>query len=177
MKLGKLGAILALVLAIFGAPFLAEGQRSGTIPRIGYLVLSPLVDPPSPEREAFLAGLRDLGYVNGRNIVIEYRSAAWNRDLLPELAVELVELKVDVIVAVPGAIEAARAATRTIPIVAPAVGDPIEMGFVTSLARPGANVTGTAWITSEIESKQLQLLKEAIPKASRIAVLGSDGRG
>ena len=93
--------ILGLVLGLCTAPSTADAQRVSSVPRIGYLVLPPLADPPSAERAAFLEGLRELGYVVGRNIVIEYRSAAWNRELLPDLAVELVELKVDVIVAVP----------------------------------------------------------------------------
>src|SRR5713101_7605455 len=103
------------------ATLVAEGVYIGIQPvkvsRIGYLVLSPLVDPPTAERQAFLDGLRELGYVVGQNIVIEYRSANWNRELLPDLAQELVELKVDVIMAVPGTTDAARHATRTIPIV------------------------------------------------------------
>src|SRR5207244_497828 len=110
-------ALLALVLVIVCTPTGAEAQRPDNIPRIGYLILSPLADPPSAERQAFLDGLRDLGYVVGRNIIIEYRSAAWNRELLPDLAAELVELKVDVLVAVPGAVDAAKEATTTIPIV------------------------------------------------------------
>src|SRR5881409_2647334 len=100
-------ALIALTLVIVGAPG-AEAQRPDRVARIGYLVLSPLADPPSAERAAFLDGLRELGYVAGRNISLEYRSAAWNRELLPELAAELIALKVDVIVAVPGAVEAAR---------------------------------------------------------------------
>jgi len=101
-----------------------------------------LADPPSAERQAFLDGLRELGYVEGRNVTIEYRSGNWNRELLPELAEELVGLKVDVIVAVPGAQDAARDATKTIPIVIPAVSDPVESGLVASAARPGGNITG-----------------------------------
>src|SRR5439155_27032393 len=146
------------------APIAAEAQGPARIPRIGYLVLSPLVDPPSAERQAFLDGLRDLGYVVGRTLIIEYRSAAWSRELLPDLAAELVELKVDVIVAVPGAIDAARDATKTIPIVVPAANDPIESGLVASLARPEGNITGTAVSTTDLAVKRLQLIKEAFPK-------------
>src|SRR5207245_7105279 len=100
--------------------------------------------------KAFLEGLRDLGYVVGRTIIIEYRSAAWNRELLPDLAAELVELKVDVLVAVGDAVDAAKETTKTIPIVIPAVNDPVETGLVDSLARPGGNITGTAWATAEL---------------------------
>src|SRR5437016_14006618 len=98
---------MVFVLAIVGVLAGAEAQRPDKIPRIGYLVISPLADPPSAERAAFLDGLKDLGYVAGRNIVIEYRSAAWNRELLPELANEVVNIKVDVLVAVQGAADAA----------------------------------------------------------------------
>jgi putative ABC transport system substrate-binding protein len=160
-----------LLLGLLAAPFAAEAQRPTRVPRIGYLVLSPLVDPPSAEREAFLDGLRDHGYIEGKSLVIEYRSAKWNRELLPDLAEELVSLKVDVIVAVPGAIDAARQATKTIPIVVPSMGDPVESGLVASLARPGGNITGTTTAMSELAGKRLQLLKEVLPRVSRVAVL------
>ena len=164
----KLLAFAFVVVCALGA----EAQRSADkVPRIGYLVLSPLAEPPSAERAAFLDGLRELGYLPGRNIVIEYRSAAWNRELLPDLAAELVALKVDVIVAVPGAAEAARDSTKTIPIIVPALGDPVEEGFVKSHARPGGNITGPGWSPAELTGKRLELLKEAIPKLSRVAVL------
>ena len=163
--------LLALALVLLGALPAAEAQRPAKVPRIGYLVISPLADPPSEERAAFLDGLRELGYVVGQNVVIEYRSAAWNRELLPDLAVELVNLKVDVIVAVPGAIEAAKEATKTIPIIVPALADPVEEGLVKSLARPGANITGTGWSAEGLSGKRLELLKEAIPRLARVAVL------
>jgi putative ABC transport system substrate-binding protein len=162
---------LALVLGLLALPLAAQAQRPADVPRIGYLVLSPLALSPTAEREAFLQGLRDLGYVEGKNVVIEYRSAAWNRELLPDLADELVSLKVNVIVAVPGTIEAARDATKTIPIVVPAMGDPTETGLVASLARPGGNITGTTGSFTGMAAKRLQLLKEAVPKVSRVAVL------
>ena len=163
--------VLVLVLGGLVAPLDAESQSSARPHRIGYLVLSPLVDPPSTERQAFLDGLRDLGHLVGRTLIIEYRSAAWNRELLPDLAAELVGLKVDVIVAVPGAIEAAREATRSIPIVVTSANDPVERGLVASLARPGGNITGTAESTTELAGKRLELLKEALPRLSRVAVL------
>ena len=170
MSPGGLGKILALVLAILAAPLVGEAQWQGKVPRVGYLILSPLADPPSAERKAFLEGLRDLGYVVGRTIIIEYRSAAWNRELLPDLAAELVELKVDVLVAVPGAVDAAKEATTTIPIVT-LLNDPVETGLVASLGRPGGNITGPAWVSAELASKRLALLKEAIPKAAHVTVL------
>src|SRR5215475_1512597 len=137
----RIGLAVVLALSPFVAPFAAEGQTA-KVPRIGYLIVSPLVDPPSAERQAFLDGLRDLGYVAGRTVNIEYRSAAWNRELLPDLAAELVELKVDVIVANPGTVEAARDATKTIPIVVPSITDAVEDRLVASLSRPGGNITG-----------------------------------
>ena len=171
VSLGTALLILMLVFGLVAAPSMAHAQRISGVPRIGYLVLPPLVDPPSAERKAFLDGLRELGYVAGQNIVIEYRSAAWNRELLPDLAAELVELKVDVIVAIPGAVEAARDATKTIPIVVAAITDPVEGRLVASLSRPGGNITGPGGASSELSGKQLELLKEAIPKLSRVAVL------
>ena len=175
-SIAPVGLILTLVASLLVvAPLAAAAQRPAKVPRIAYLVLSPLADPPSAERQAFLDGLRELGYVEGQSISIVYRSANWNRELLPDLAEELVELKVDVIVAVPGAIDAARQATRTIPIVIPGAGDPVETGLVTSLARPGGNITGTAFAPAEVAGKQLALLKEALPKISRVAVLRDPG--
>ena len=166
-----LAVVFALNLAI--TPLAVEAQPTGKVPRIGYLVLSPLADPPSAERQAFLSGLHELGYIERQNIAIEYRSAKWNRELLPDLAHELVDLKVDVIVAIPGAIDAARNATKTIPIVVPAATDPVESGLVKSLARPGGNITGTAVSTTDLTGKRLQLLKEVFPKMSRVTVLWS----
>jgi putative ABC transport system substrate-binding protein len=164
-------AALVLLLGVLALPIAAHAESPTRIPQIGYLVLSPLADPPSAERAAFLDGLRELGYVVGRNITIEYRSASWNRELLSDLATELVDRKVDVIVAVPGAIEATREATKTIPIIVPALIDPVEAGLVTSLARPGGNLTGTGWSTGELVGKRLELLKETLPVLSRVAVL------
>jgi len=167
-----IGLLVVLAVSLFVAPLAGEAQTAGKVPQIGYLVLSPLADPPSAERTAFLEGLRGLGYVAGQNIIIQYRSANWNRELLPDLAAELVDLKVDAIVAVPGAVEAARDATKWIPIVVPGLADPVENKLVTSLARPGGNITGTgAATTAEMSGKHLELLKEAIPKLSRVAVL------
>ena len=171
MSLRAALSILIFVFGLLAALSVTHAQRPSGVPRIGYLVLSPLVDPPSAERKAFVDGLRELGHVVGQNIIIEYRSAAWNREVLPDLAAELVKLKVDVIVAIPGAVEAARDATKTIPIVVPSITDPVEDRLVASLARPGGNITGTGGIASELVGKQLELLKEAIPKLSRVAVL------
>jgi putative ABC transport system substrate-binding protein len=166
-----IGPAVVLAFSLIFAPLGGEAQPAGKVWRIGYLILSPLADPPSAERQAFLEGLRDLGYVVGQNLIIEYRSAAWNRELLPDLASELVDRKVDVIVAVPGAIDAARDATKTIPIVVTSARDPVETGLVASLARPGGNITGTAEPAVDLAGKRLELLKQALPKVSRVAVL------
>jgi putative ABC transport system substrate-binding protein len=130
----------------------------------------------SPSADSFLGifkqALRDLGYVEGQNIAIEYRSADGRADRLPELANELARLKVDIMVTItsPG-VRAAKQATNTIPIVMGAIDDAVEQGFVASLARPGGNVTGTSWLNPELSAKRLELLKEALPRLSRAAVL------
>src|SRR5262245_48484465 len=166
----RIGLAVVLALGIFLPSRSVDGQAA-KVPRIGYLVLSPLADPPSAERQALLDGLRDLGYAVGRNLMIEYRSANWNRELVPDLAVELVDLKVDVIVAIPGAVEGARDATKTIPIVVPGLADPVESGLISSLAHPGRNLTGSGGATADVQGKRLALLKEAFPRLSRVAVL------
>ena len=172
----RIGLAVALAVSFILAPLAAESQPAGKVWRIGYLILSPLADPPSAERQAFLDGLRDLGYVVGQNVIIEYRSAAWNRELLPDLAAELVDRKVDVILAVPGTIDVARQATKAIPIVIPGGADPVASGLVQNLARPGGNITGTTFSLRETAGKRLALLKEAFPRASRLAVLWNPTR-
>jgi putative tryptophan/tyrosine transport system substrate-binding protein len=154
------------------APRYAFAQAK--VPRIGYLLTVPLAEKPSPERVAFLQGLRDLGYIDGQSITVQYRAAAGNLELLPDLAAELVELKVDVIV-VTGfqAVQATKQATKTVPIVMVAAVDPVATGLVTSLARPGGNVTGLTINHPETGGKRLELLKEVSPRASRIAVLSN----
>jgi putative ABC transport system substrate-binding protein len=157
------------------APFAAEAQQAANSARLGYLGNSPAAVPHL--REAFLQGLRDLGYVEGRNLVIEYRLAEGKLDRFPALAAELVALKVDVIFAGGGTLSAlaAKQATRTLPIVFAAVVDPIASGVVTSLARPGGNVTGLSTLTPELVGKGLELLKQAVPGVSRVAVLWHPG--
>ncbi len=165
--------IVVLSLSLLAAPVTAGAQPPRKVPRIGYLVLAPLLEKPSPERAAFLEALRELGYVEGKTVSIEYRSAAWNAELLPDLAEELVRLNVDVIVTGGGGAtpEAARQATKTTPIVVAASADPVGLGLVASLARPGGNITGTSLMAPELGSKRLELLKETVPKISRVAVL------
>ncbi len=160
------------LLVVLTAPLVAEAEQAAKVVRIGYLLLPPLVEKPSIERQAFLRRLRELGYDEGRNVIIEYRSAAWNRELLPDLAAELVARKVDAILAAgPQATLAARQATQTIPIVMIVETDPIESGLVTSLSRPGANVTGFSANLSGLGGKRLELLHEAVPSMSRVAVI------
>ncbi len=173
MTARTLARILTLVLGALAAPLASGAQPPESIPRIGYLVLSPLVDPPTAERQAFLDTLHELGYVVGRTIVIEYKSAAWNRELLPDLAAELIDRKVDIIVAAPGTVEAARQATKAIPIVFTGGTDPVASGLVASLARPGGNLTGWTFALPEMAGKRLALLKEVVPRLSRVAVLWS----
>ena len=153
--------------------FPVQAQQSTKIPRIGFLYVA--FPSTSPARvEAFRQALRELGYVEGKNIVIEYRYAEGKLDRLPALAAELVRLKVDVIVTGgPAATRPAKEATVTIPIVMAADSDPVRSGFVASLARPGGNITGLATLAPEISGKRLEVLKETLPRLSRLAVLGS----
>ncbi len=150
---------------------LARAQQPTKIPRIGYL-MSRSLDPI--RSEALRQGLRELGYVEGKTIVIEWRSAEGKLDRLPALAAELVRLKVDVIVTSgPLPTRVTKDATSTIPIVMAQVNDPVGNGFVASLARPGGNITGLSTLAPEISGKQLELLKEILPSLSRAAVFGT----
>jgi putative ABC transport system substrate-binding protein len=166
--MGKKVIRLALGAVLLALSFPAEAQQPKKVPRIGILRPTSPPDPLIP----FLQGLRDLGYVEGKNIHIEYRYAEGKLDRLPELAAELVGLKVDVIVvAANPSVEAAKKATRTIPIVMALGTEPVESGLIASLARPGGNVTGLATLNPELAGKRLEILKEAVPGLSRVAVL------
>jgi putative ABC transport system substrate-binding protein len=158
---------LAVTLA---APLAAKGQQAAKVARIGYLHPNLAASPHLTE--AFRHGLRDSGYVEGRNVVIEYRDGEGRFERLPALAAELVALPVDVIVA-SGTLAAlaAKHATSSIPIVFSTVGDPVTDGLVTSLARPGGKITGLSNLTPELVVKDLELLKEAIPGVSQVAIL------
>ena len=159
--------------AAVGWPVAANAQQAAKIARIGFLGQN--LAPNPHVREAFRQGLRDLGYVEGRNLVIEYRDAEGKFDRLPALAADLVALKVDVIVApITLAALAAKQATRTIPIVF-ASGDPVGSGLVTGLARPGGNATGLSFLHADLVGKCLELLTQAIPGGSRVAVLWQPG--
>jgi putative tryptophan/tyrosine transport system substrate-binding protein len=151
---------------------MAQQPRKG-IPRIGYLA-TPSHSFISDRYDAFLQGLRELGYIEGKNIAIERRSADGNVERLPDLAAELVRLKVDIIVTGgPGSTRSAKEATAIIPIIMAQDFDPVGTGFVNSLARPGGNITGLSTLSPEISGKQLDLLKEVVPRLSRVAVLGT----
>jgi len=168
-----IGLAVVLALSLILGPLAADAQPRARIPQLGYLVLAPLSESPSPERAAFLAGLGGLGWIDGKSIAIVYRSAKWNVELLDDLAEELVRMKVDIIVAAgAGApLRAAQQATRTIPIVMVSSADPVAERIVASLARPGGNVTGMSRMTPELGSKRLELLKEVVPRVGRVAVM------
>jgi putative ABC transport system substrate-binding protein len=159
--------IVPLILSLLVAPLAAEAQPRVTVPRIGYIG-----DTPGPYAEAFRQGLRERGYIEGETIAIEYRWQEGRHERLPALVAELVQLPVDVLVPVgtqPS--RAAKQATSTIPIVMAQVGDPVGSGLVTNLARPEGNITGVSVIGPDIGVNQLELLTQAVPQASRVAVL------
>jgi putative tryptophan/tyrosine transport system substrate-binding protein len=160
---------LALSALLFALSWSAEAQQPKKVPRIGYLSFRASA---GPGEKAFLQGLQDLGYVEGKTIAIEWRWTAGRPELLADMAAELVRLKVDVLVAAPTpAVQAAKNATSTIPIVMTFAADPVRTGFVASLARPGGNITGMSGIMPELAGKRLELLRELFPKLSRLAFL------
>ena len=167
---------LVVCAVLFALCVSAHAQQPKKIPRVGFLSgVSPSTNPTRPE--AFRQGLRELGYIEGKNIVIEWRYSEAKLDRLSELAAELVNLKVDVIVtAAPPPTRAAKQATVTIPIVMAFDDDPVGSGFVASLARPGGNITGLSSLASEVSGKQLELLTEIVPTLARVAVLGDVSR-
>ena len=173
-KAGLSSILMAVALVAVG--MIAEAQQPKKVHRIGFLAtVSP--STISDRVEAFRQGLRELGYVEGKNIVIEWRYAEGKADRLPGLAAELVRLKVDLIVTAGSPVtRSAKEATSTIPIVMGLDPDPVGNGFVASLARPGGNITGLSSLSPEISGKQLELLKEIVPKLSRVAVLGTSTR-
>ena len=168
MKRRALAILLLTLVAL--VPAVSIGEQTNKVIHIGFL----RPDAPDFLLDAFREGLRDLGYVEGRDVVIEQRWASGHYDKLPALADELVRLKVDIIVtsATPGAI-AAKNATSTIPIVIAASSDPVASGIVASLAHPGGNITGLTLMNDELAIKRLEILKETVPRSSRVAVLWS----
>jgi putative ABC transport system substrate-binding protein len=165
--------ILAIILSLVAWVGMAEAQQPKKIPRIGFLSPQSPSDPRIQRfREAFRQDLRELGWVEGKNIVIEYRWAEGKTERLADLAAQLLSLKVDVIVAATTpAIQAAKQATGTIPIVMAVAVDPVATGFVASIARPGGNITGLSMMATDLVGNQMQLLKELLPKISRVALL------
>jgi putative ABC transport system substrate-binding protein len=169
----KVFVFICLLLAVFLRAVFAEAQQPKKVPRIGYFQAPPS-SAVAARTDAFRQGLRELGYIEGKDIVIEYRYAEGKPDRIPALAAELVHLKVDVIVSGGSLLtRAAKEATSTIPIVMAQDIDPVGNGFVASLARPGGNITGLSTLAPEISGKRLEFLKEIIPKLSRVAVLGT----
>jgi putative tryptophan/tyrosine transport system substrate-binding protein len=171
MKRGAVSSILvAVVLLAVGG--IAEAQQPKKVPRLGYVRVVGVPSTPAPNIEAFRQGLRDLGYIEGKNIVIEFRYAEGKRDRVPSLVAELVQLKVDVLISGDDtAIRAAKEATKTIPIVMIINQDPVATGLVDSLARPGGNITGISRLTRELNGKRLELLTEVVPGMARVSIL------
>jgi len=170
MRLKPIRLVVTLALVILTAPLAAVAQPPTKVHRIGRL--SSRSPSPDPNVEAFRQHLRALGYIEGDNLVLELRYAEGRAERLPDLAAELVQLQVEVIVAEGGdAIRAAQQATRTIPIVMAAASDPVEQGFVASLAHPGGNITGLSFLNAELPGKRLELLKETLPQSTRVAAL------
>ncbi|HEY3305384.1 MAG TPA: ABC transporter substrate-binding protein [Candidatus Binatia bacterium] len=166
---GRILVLICLLIIVLLITGLVEAQQAKKVPRVG--VLSPGSSSQAPERsDAFRQGLRELGYMEGKNVFIESRYAEGKQDRLSDFAAEMVKLKVDVIVTAttPGVL-AAKKATTTIPIVFAGAGDPVRAGLVSSLARPGGNVTGLSILNPELEGKRLELLKETFPRVTRVA--------
>jgi len=166
---GKFAVVLGVLLLTLSFPVNAQQQKK--IPRIGFLSAAA---PPGTPYESFRRGLRDLGYVEGQNIAIEYRSGE-GTPRLTELATDLVQLKVDLIVAQGQAALTAKTAVRAVPVVFGLSGDPVDAGLIDGLARPGGNMTGITFLAFELVGKRLELLKEAVPKISRVAVMAYPG--
>jgi putative tryptophan/tyrosine transport system substrate-binding protein len=164
-------AVCVLLLALCSS---VEAQNTKKVPRIGFLPSAGDASNPGTQITAFQQGLRDLGYIDGKNILIEYRYGEGQAERIPSFVAELVQLKVDVlIVGSPGAVQEAKKATKTIPIVFVITQDPVAAGYVDSFARPGSNVTGITRLTRDLSGKRLELLKETIPTISRIGILWS----
>ena len=171
--IGRRRFIMGIAVYLFCAPLAVDAQQAGKVPRVGVLFAGSRSDPAFQRAvDAFQQGLVELGYVEGQSIAIEYREAQGKYERLPDLAAELVRLKVDVIVgATVPTIQAARQATKTIPIVMTLIADPVATGLVASVARPAGNITGLSTMAPDLMGKQLELLREVLPKASRVAVL------
>ncbi len=171
MRLRTIGLIVTLVLGLLAAPLSTEAQQATRTPKVGFL--SAFSSTDRDRVQAFRQGLRDLGYVEGQNVIVEYRYAEGERNRMAELAAELIRLKVDIIVSGGGAALARiiKQATNVIPIVMTSGSDPVGAGLITSLSHPQGNVTGLTSLTKDLSGKRLELLKEAVPKTSRVGVL------
>jgi putative ABC transport system substrate-binding protein len=162
----------SLSVLLLALCFSVKAQQPAKTPRIGFLSSRGDPNTPGPQVEAFRQGLRDLGYVEGKNVLVEYRYAEGKFDQIPGLVAELVQLKVDVLVlSTPPAIRAAKQATKTIPIVIVTTQDPVAAGIVDSLARPAGNITGLTRLTRDLTGKRLELLKEVVPRVSSVGIL------
>jgi putative tryptophan/tyrosine transport system substrate-binding protein len=168
MRRYPVGLILTLALAVLGAPLAAHAQPAGKVYRIGFLRAG---QPPTAWVEVFQQGLRERGYIDGQNVVVEYRVTDGSLDPLPQLAAELVRSKVDIILASSPSAVAAKNATTSVPIVFVNVFDPVEIGLVPSLGRPGGSITGLAATSPGLAGKRLELLRELVPQLRRVAVL------
>ena len=168
----KIITVFTLCATLFELCLSVQAQQTKKVPRVGFLTLRP---SPFDQDEAFKQGMRDLGWVEGQNFTLEWRGAAGRIEQLADLAAELVRMKVDVIVAsATPSVQAAKNATSTIPIVMSAAADPVGLGLVASLSRPGGNVTGLSLQSPELAGKRMELLTEIIPKLSRVAFLAID---
>ncbi len=167
-----------LTIVVLGTIAFAQAQPAGKIPRIGYLSGTGDASNQGPYVAALRQGLRDLGYIEGKNFAIEYRGAAGKAEPVPSLVAELIQLKVDVLVLpIASAIRAAKQATKTIPIVMVIQVDPVATGLVDSLARPGGNITGLTTLQRELSGKRLELLAEVVPRLSARRHFAGRGRG
>jgi len=177
MWCSTVGCIVTLILSMLAAPLAAKAQQAGKVPRLGVLFPAELPSPEEPNLAAFRQALRHLGYVEGQTVAIEYRYALGRRERFPDLVAELVGLKVDILVVGSGsAAVAAKHTTQAIPIVFLGGGDPVGSGLVASLARPGGNMTGLSFASSEgFGGKWVEFLKEAVPEVSHVALLHHSG--
>jgi putative tryptophan/tyrosine transport system substrate-binding protein len=169
MKL-TLHALAVMVLAVLAMPVTTDAQQPAKVPRIGFLRAGP---PPRDFVEGFRQGLRELGYLEGQNLIIDYRFTDGTTTQLANLGAELLQRRVDVVLASgTEAVLAMKTLTATVPIVLAGVNDPVDSGLVSSLSRPGGNITGVSLMSVDLVSKRVQLLKEVVPRLSRFAVLG-----
>jgi putative tryptophan/tyrosine transport system substrate-binding protein len=176
VRLGRIVIQFGVVAMLLWLSFSAAAQQPAKIPRIGYVSVSGDPQTPGQYVEAFRQGLQDLGYIEGKNILVDYRYAAVEPERVPEFVEEFVRHKVNVLVSSSmGAIRAAKQASKTIPVVMVAPQDPVAAGLVVSFARPGGNITGVSRLSRDLSGKRLELFKEAVPGISRVGVLAAEG--